>query len=144
MKVVCAACKVTNNVAEEKMRKNLVRCGKCKEPLTPDAPGYPVEVAPGSFNFQVKESECPVLLDLWGPGCPPCRQLAPLLKDLAKELVGKIKVAKVNVQEQPAAANAFQVRGVPTLLLFKQGQEVARTAGFMPYPELRKFVAQVL
>jgi len=126
------------------MRNSIVRCGKCKKALTPDAPGYPVTVTQSNFTFQVRESECPVLLDLWGPGCPPCQQLAPLLKQLAKEMTGKLKVAKLNVQEQPAAASAFQVKGVPTLLLLKQGRETARQTGFVPYPELKRFAERAL
>lgn len=142
MNVLCPHCGVINKVSPDKMREMVVKCGKCKKPVEPDAPGFPVDVDQSTFTNQVKLSEKPVLLDLWSPSCPPCRQLAPVLKSLAKEMVGQLKVAKLNVAEQPAAASVFQVRGVPTLILLKNGKELDRTAGFQPIEQLKRFVSQ--
>jgi thioredoxin 2 len=144
MKVVCPKCKVVNNVAEERLGDSSPVCGKCRGKLVPAAPGYPVSVTEANFNQAVLQSTTPVLLDLWGPSCPPCRQLAPLLKELAKELVGQLKVAKLNVEEQAFAASRFQVRGIPTLVLFSRGKEIARTSGFQPLSQLKRFVAPAL
>jgi thioredoxin 2 len=144
MKVICPQCKVINKVSEDKVAEATPVCGKCRAPIVPDAPGYPLAVSESDFDKVVLKSEVPVLLDLWGPSCPPCRQLAPVLKELAKELVGRLKVAKLNVEEQRMAAARFQVRGIPTLLLFSGGKEVSRTSGFQPLSRLKEFVAPVL
>ena len=142
MNVTCPSCGVTNKVDPAKIRQMGIKCGKCKSDLEPDAPGFVVDVDQSSFALQVKQSEKPVLLDLWSPDCPPCRQLAPVLVSLAKDMVGRLKVAKINVQEQPAAASLFQVRGVPTLILLKNGKEIARSAGFQPKEQIKRFVEQ--
>lgn len=144
MNVMCPHCGVTNKVAPEKVQESRVKCGKCKGFLEPDAPGFTVDVSQSNFTAQVKQSTKPVLLDFWSPTCPPCRQLAPVLTSLAKEMVGQLKVAKLNVQEQPAAASVFEIRGVPTLILFKEGKQLAQTVGYHPIDELKSFVSQAL
>ena len=141
MKVLCPDCKVINNVDPERTG---AKCGKCKTPLVPEAPGYPVEISDAQFDQAVLKSQVPVLLDLWGQSCPPCRQLAPVLKELAKVYAGKLKVAKLNVEQQPQAAERFGIRGIPTLFLFKDGKELARTAGFQPLNRLEMFVRAAL
>ena len=140
MNVVCGKCKVTNRVAEDRPADATPVCGKCKSPLVPEAPGYPVTITDASFGTKVLKSPVPVLLDLWGPSCPPCRQLAPVLKELAKDLAGRVKVGKLNVEENRQAPGRFQIRGIPTLIVFKSGKEVARTSGFQPLPTLKTFV----
>lgn len=142
MKVVCPKCDAVNNVALEKAADRSPVCGKCKAPLEPEAPGYPVTVTDAGFKASVLESKTPVLLDLWGPSCPPCRQLAPVLQTLAREYAGRIKVAKLNVEDQRATVGQFGIRGIPTLILFRDGKEAARTVGFQSLDQLRKFVGQ--
>lgn len=138
MKVLCPHCGVLNNVSLEKASQTTPLCGKCRQPLEPRAPGYPVKVSDQSFSQEVPIN-FPVLLDLWGPSCPPCQRLSPLLKELSKEYAGRLKVAKLNVSENPQTAARLQVRGVPTLILFR-GKELARLVGFRGLPELRSFV----
>ena len=142
MKVVCPKCHVLNNVALDQTRDKKPVCGKCHAELEPDAPGYPVSVTDSNFTALVSNSRKPVLLDLWGPSCPPCRQLAPILKELAKKYVGQIKVAKLNVEENAAAPGRFQIKGIPTLLLFVKGKEVSRTVGFQTLSQLESFVSR--
>lgn len=144
MNVICKNCKAKNRVAEEKLAGTNPICGKCKETLTPNAPGLPVEVNDESFRAEVLQAEVPVLLDLWGPSCPPCRQLAPVLDKLAFQMVGRVKVAKLNVETHSAAAAHLKVRGIPTLILYQEGQEVSRTSGFQPLEKLSQFVQQGL
>ena len=141
MQVLCPDCKVINNVDPD--RAGAV-CGKCKAALVPEAPGYPLSITDSQFDSAVLRSKVPVLLDLWGQSCPPCRQLAPVLKELAKLHTGRLKVAKLNVEQQPQAAGRFGIRGIPTLILFKDGKELARTAGFQPLNRLEVFVRAAL
>jgi len=137
LQVLCPACKVINNVDPD---KSGAICGKCKTALVPQAPGYPVSITDSQFESAVLRSKVPVLLDLWGQSCPPCRQLAPVLKELAKLHTGRLKIAKLNVEQQPQAAGRFGIRGIPTLILFQDGKELARTSGFQPLNKLEIFV----
>lgn len=89
-----------------------------------------------NFNDEVLNSELPVLVDFWASWCGPCMMLSPIIEEIAKEYEGKIKVGKVNVDEQNELAMQYRVASIPTLLLFKNG-ELAKTAvGFMPKSEL--------
>lgn len=139
MHVVCPSCKSVNRVSPERAGRPV--CGKCKAGLVLEAPGFPIEVADTDFETTVLESSLPVLVDFWGATCPPCRQLEPHLKDLAREMAGRLKVVKVNVEQNRRIPGVFGIRAVPTLILF-QGGEVARCSGYRPLHELRAFVAR--
>lgn len=90
-----------------------------------------------SFQSQVIESDVPVLVDFWATWCPPCRMLKPELERLAPELAGRARIAMVNVDEHPALAQAFQVRGIPALFIVKNGAVVDGWTGFMPRDEVK-------
>ncbi len=89
-----------------------------------------------NFESQVLKSDIPVLVDFWATWCGPCRMLAPVLEQIAKEFDGKIKVGKVNVDEQMALAVKFRVESIPTLMLFKNGELVKKSLGYMEKDEL--------
>src|SRR5215831_17687036 len=93
------------------------------------------------WDKDVLQSDKPVLVDFWAVWCGPCRQIGPLVDQLADENLGKIKVGKLNVDENGQTAMRYQVRGIPTLLLFKGGQVVDQRVGAMPKPELVKMLA---
>ncbi len=84
------------------------------------------------FHEYIQESEVPVLVDFWAPWCGPCHMIAPELKKVAQQLKDRVKVIKVNVDEQPHIAAEFGIRGIPTLILFKDGAPVWRRSGAMP------------
>ena len=93
-----------------------------------------------NFQSQVLESEVPVLVDFWAAWCGPCRMVAPVLDQIADEMGGKIKVAKLNVDENQALAMQHQVQSIPTFILFKQGEVADRTMGALPKAAFEKFL----
>ena len=124
----CRACGTKNRVPAEKLQAGLQpRCGQCKQPLTTS--GTPLEVSDATFRAAVEQSQLPVLVDAWAPWCGPCRMIAPVLEELAGELAGRVVIAKLNVDQNPATADRFQIRSIPTLLVFQGGREVDRMVG---------------
>ncbi|MEJ2120026.1 MAG: thioredoxin TrxA, partial [Alphaproteobacteria bacterium] len=94
------------------------------------------KVTDGSFEDDVLKSEQPVLVDFWAEWCGPCKQIAPALDDLATDLGDKVTVAKLNIDENPGTPQKYNVRGIPTLLLFKDGQVAAQKVGTLPKSKL--------
>ena len=95
-----------------------------------------------NFKEEVLQSGVPVLVDFWAPWCGPCRMLAPVLEELDGDLAGKVKVGKVNVDEEMELAAQFQVASIPTLILFQGGQAVRRTVGVQPKAKLAAMCGQ--
>jgi thioredoxin 1 len=94
-----------------------------------------------AFDQEVLRSDTPVLVDFWAPWCGPCRAMAPTVDAIAQEYAGKVKVGKLNTDDNPGTAMRFGIRGIPTLLLFKGGQVVEQRVGAMPKPEVIKMLA---
>ena len=97
-----------------------------------------------NFESQVLMSELPVLVDFWAAWCGPCRMVAPVVESVAEELEGRIKVAKLNVDENPSVASRYNVMSIPTLILFKDGDEKRRLVGYMPKEHLLEKVKAAL
>jgi thioredoxin 2 len=126
--VRCPSCGVTNRVPLEKIGKGLRPvCGRCKTALAFE--NKPVTVTDANFVAEVERSPLPVLLDMWAPWCGPCVMVAPVIEELAAEMAGRVRVAKLNVDENPATAARFGVQSIPTLLLLKDGRELDRIVG---------------
>lgn len=94
------------------------------------------------FESVVVNSDIPVLLDFWAPWCGPCKMIAPVLDELAPEFAGKVKIVKMNVDDNQATPAQFGVRSIPTLLLIKNGQVVATQVGVLPKTQLANFINQ--
>ncbi len=128
--LTCPRCGATNRLDAEKLQQDLQPvCGRCGTPLRGAAAGGVVEVTEAGFADQVLRSPMPVLLDVWAPWCAPCRGMEPVIKELAASLEGRVRVAKLNADHSPDTVARLRIQGIPTLILFKGGQEVTRMVG---------------
>ena len=98
------------------------------------------EVSDASFENDVVKSATPVFVDFWAPWCGPCRSVAPIVEELASQYQGKVKVAKINVDDSPEVAQKFMVTSIPTFILFKNGEAADRTMGAMPKGQFQQFI----
>ena len=131
----CSQCGAVNRVPSEKGQQGLEPvCGRCKKPLSPAK--KLVEITDATFPSEVEGSSLPVLLDLWAPWCGPCRFLTPIVEDLASELAGRVRVAKMNVDQNPVTAARFNVQSIPSLLVLKGGREAGRIVGLQAKSEI--------
>ncbi|MBD3400546.1 MAG: thioredoxin [Candidatus Coatesbacteria bacterium] len=105
---------------------------------------YEVVGTDDSFAEEVEQSDIPVLVDFWATWCGPCLAIAPAVEELAKEYQGRLKVVKLNVDENPKTAGKFGIRGIPTLLFFKDGEVVRQVVGAQPKKRLVKTVEELL
>jgi thioredoxin 1 len=90
----------------------------------------PIHLNDTNFQSEVLQSELPVLLDVWGPGCGPCKQLEPVIIDLAAQYAGRVKVCELNAAQAPRSAARLQIQGTPTVVYFQGGKELERISGF--------------
>lgn len=126
--VRCGNCGASNRVRQSETSGRAPVCGRCKTPLA-SAETRPITVTDANFAAEIENSPLPVLLDLWAPWCGPCRMLAPVIDQIARETAGRVRVGKLNVDENPQTAARFRVQGIPTLLVLKNGREVDRLVG---------------
>ncbi len=101
-------------------------------------------VTDASFQQDVLESDTPVLVDFWAPWCGPCRMMAPVVEQLAEEYDGRLAVVKMNTDENMETPTSLGIRGIPTLILFADGEEVDRVVGVMPKPTLKRKIDAIL
>ena len=97
-----------------------------------------IEITDENFKKEVLESEKPVLVDFWAPWCGPCRMVAPIIEQVAENMDGKIKFAKLNTDENQKTARDFQIMAIPTLMIFKDGKEIDRIIGYKPKDQLEE------
>lgn len=123
--ITCQNCGAKNRVSPDSQKQAV--CGKCKTPLV--ATSSPVTITDSNFAEEVGKSKIPVLVDFWATWCPPCKMIAPSIGAMAKEMSGKAKIGKLDVDQNPVTASKFHVQSIPTLIIFKDGKEVDRIVG---------------
>lgn len=142
--IPCLKCGTKNRVSEDGLEKKPL-CGKCHEPLViTRQKTKPVDVTDNTFAREVLASDISVLVDCWAPWCGPCRALSPIIDELASDYVGGVKVAKLNVDENPLTAQQYGVHSIPTMLFFKEGKLVQRLTGALPKEEIEKNLLSII
>lgn len=136
VKIVCPHCDAINAVPTDRSARQ-ANCGKCHKPLFT---GSPVDLEGGRFDRHVRRSDIPVVVDFWAPWCGPCRAMAPAFEQAARELEPKLRFAKVDIDKAPDLAARYGVQGVPTLVVFRNGEEADRQVGALPGSQLRAWI----
>jgi thioredoxin 2 len=136
--VVCGNCKKLNRVNVESKQEAI--CGNCKASLSVHEGVQ--DLKDDTLTTLVQKSSRPIVVDFWAPWCGPCKAFAPTFQQAAKTFGGKVVFAKLNTEAEPAGGARFHVRGIPTLIVFKNGVEVDRVSGALPLPELTQFLSR--
>ena len=132
--VRCQFCETWNRVVAERA-SDRPKCGKCGKPMLVDRP---IALNDETFARTIAESDVPVLVDFYADWCGPCKIMAPSVDQLAAENQGKLLVAKLDTDRSPRTAQSFDIRGIPTVIVFEHGKEARRSTGAMTLPALRK------
>jgi thioredoxin 2 len=139
--ITCPKCGVKNRVPHAKINDRPV-CGKCRAPLAAGtSSGVPLDITDNTFENEVLAFKGPVLVDCWAPWCGPCRMLSPVIEQIAKDYRGRLKVVKLNTDENPKIAMKYNIQSIPTMLLFNNGTQVERMTGALPRQEIEKRIA---
>ena len=134
--IVCPACAAVNRVPAEKPAAE-ARCGKCHQPLFS---GQPEELTAANFEKTITRNSIPVVVDFWAEWCGPCKMMAPEFRKAAQALEPAVRFAKLDTEAAPGPAAAHGIRSIPTMILFRNGKEVARQSGAMPAGQIVQWV----
>lgn len=136
MIVMCPHCGGLNRIPEEKLTQNPT-CGKCKKAVFTH---QPVEMNGAQFMRALQKTEQPLVVDFWAPWCGPCKMFAPTFAQAAATLEPQARLVKINTEVEQQIAAQFNIRSIPTLAIFKNGQEVTRQSGAMNLPQFMQWV----
>ena len=133
----CQWCESWNRVDAGRFAER-PKCGSCAKPMLLDRP---LKLDDTTFARTIADAELPVVVDFYADWCGPCKVMAPAVDEIARELLGRVLVAKLDTDRSPVTAQQFHITGIPTMVRFAVGAEVARVSGAMPLPQLRVFAA---
>jgi thioredoxin 2 len=136
MRLVCPSCFSVNRVPDDRVDEN-PKCGKCGGAVLDPRP---VSLSTADFDVFTARNDLPVVVDFWAAWCGPCRMMAPVFEQVARQLATRARFAKVDTEAQPALAQRFGIRSIPSLLLFRHGSEVDRVAGALDASPLTSWV----
>ena len=137
--ITCTHCSTKNRIPADKQHLG-PKCGSCKAAMNLANSAVPVELSDSDFQGFINQASKPVLVDFFSPTCGPCRMLAPVIDTMAKKFLGRIIIAKLDTSLHQVSASQYKIRGVPTLLFFKNGQLVDQKTGALPEQELTQLL----
>ncbi|WP_394751961.1 thioredoxin TrxC [Crenothrix sp.] len=134
--IVCPHCQTVNRIPAERLSQN-PRCGQCKQALFT---GHPLDLTSQNFQQHITRNDIPVVVDFWAAWCGPCKMMAPAYAEAVGKLEPKARLAKLNTEQEQSIAAQFNIRSIPTLVIFKAGREIARNAGAMNTADIVRWV----
>ncbi len=144
MIIRCLSCGTKNRMPETRLNER-PRCGRCGAPLVVSGDtGKPFDITDAAFAREVLTAAGTVIVDCWAPWCAPCRMVAPILEELAAKYAGGVRIAKLNVDENPVTAAQYDIRNIPTLLFFREGKLLSRAVGALPRDEIERRLLAVM
>lgn len=140
LQINCPHCLANNRLPAKRLGDNPT-CGRCKAPLFT---AKPMELTSANLGPTLNGNQIPVLVDCWAPWCAPCQSFAPVFEAAAARLEPQVRLAKLNTEVETSIGESWVIRSIPTLILFKDGQELRRMSGALPLPQLMQWVYQGL